>query len=71
LGDVLISAAFLTYIGFFGQFYRELLISTWKEYLVKSKIDFRKDISLVEFLSVPSERILWQRKGLPSDVLAT
>ena len=37
----------------------------------KSKIEFKKELSMVEFLSNPSERILWQRKGLPSDKLAS
>lgn len=36
----------------------------------KSKLLYKKEISLVEFLSKPSERILWQRKGLSADVLA-
>ena len=35
-----------------------------------SKLIYKKEISLVEFLSLPAERILWQRKGLSADVLA-
>lgn len=68
---MLLSAAFLTYFGFFGQYHRELLILTWKGFLTKGKIEFKKDLSFTEFLSVPSERILWQIKGLPSDTLAS
>lgn len=33
LGDVLLSAAFLTYIGFFDHFYRKVVTNTWKEYI--------------------------------------
>jgi dynein heavy chain 1 len=66
-GDVLISSAFLAYIGFFDQFYRELLMSTWKNYLKASKIVFTGELSAIEYLSLPSERIRWQSKGLPND----
>ena len=69
VGDVVLSAAFLTYLGFFGQFYRKLLIDNWKQYLTKAKIKFKADISLVEFLTLPSERIIWKSKGLPDDNL--
>ena len=68
-GDVLLSSAFLTYLGFFDQYYRELLFGTWKNYLTAAKIPFKKDLSLIEFLSLPSERISWQSKGLPADDL--
>lgn len=33
IGDVLLSSAFLSYIGFFDHFYRKIIINTWKEYL--------------------------------------
>ena len=68
-GDVLISAAFLTYCGFFDQFYRELLIENWKNYLNKANLLFDNNLSLIEFLSLSNERINWQSKGLPSDSL--
>ena len=68
-GDVLISSAFLTYLGFFGQQHRQVLYQTWKNYLTTAKIPFIKELSIVEFLSMPSDRILWQRKGLSSDDL--
>ena len=68
-GDVLLSAGFLTYCGFFDQFYRNLLIDSWKKYLTMSKLSFKKELSLVEFLSLSNERIMWQSKGLPSDNL--
>jgi dynein heavy chain 1 len=32
-GDVLLSSAFLAYIGFFDHFYRKVMISNWKNYL--------------------------------------
>lgn len=70
-GDVLLSSAFLAYIGFFDQFYREQLFSTWKNYLKSSKIVFTNELSVIEYLSLPSERIKWQSKGLPNDNICT
>lgn len=33
VGDVLISSAFLSYIGFFDHFYRKVITNTWKDYI--------------------------------------
>jgi len=42
IGDVLLSSAFLSYIGFFDHFYRKVVINTWKDYLSNSaSISFR------------------------------
>ncbi len=30
IGDVLLSSAFLTYIGFFDHFYRKVMMAAWK-----------------------------------------
>lgn len=68
-GDVLLSAAFLTYLGFFDQFYRQTLLKKWKSFVTLSKVPFKKDISIIEYLTSPSERIIWQSKGLPADDL--
>jgi dynein heavy chain 1 len=32
LGDVFLSSAFLSYIGFFDHYYRRMLISAWKQH---------------------------------------
>lgn len=69
LGDVLTAGAFLGYIGYFDHFHRQSLLSNWKEYVDTSGICFRHDISLVEFLSKPHERLLWKAHYLPDDNL--
>jgi dynein heavy chain 1 len=71
IGDVLISSAFLTYIGFFDFFYRKVLDEAWRGMLVKKNIAFRGDISNIEFLSTPSERLSWKGHKLPADDLCT
>lgn len=72
IGDVLLSAGFCAYIGFFDHFYRKVLTSSFRDYLETSAfISFRKELSLIEFLSKPSERLLWQSHKLPNDDLCT
>ncbi|CAD8134930.1 unnamed protein product [Paramecium octaurelia] len=70
IGDVLLSSAFLSYIGFFDHFYRKVVLNTWKDYLqAQANISYRQDLSLIEFLSRPSDRLNWQSHTLPSDDL--
>lgn len=70
-GDVLISGAFLAYIGFFDHFYRRVMLQNWKDYLKNTGINFRAEMSLIEFLSKASDRLAWQSHNLPSDDLCT
>jgi dynein heavy chain 1, cytosolic len=69
IGDVLLSGSFLAYIGFFDHFYRHSLMIAWKDFVDAQGIKFRQDMSLVEFLSKPSERLLWKAHYLPNDDL--
>ena len=66
-GDVMISAAFLSYCGFFDQLYRHLLITTWQKYMKEVGLKYKSDISITEFLSTASERVFWQSHKLPDD----
>ncbi|KAJ3439563.1 dynein heavy chain [Anaeramoeba flamelloides] len=70
-GDVLISAAFITYIGFFDQRYRELIVKNWKNYLNEIQIVTEKQLSLIEFLSEPEQRLEWESNKLPIDDICT
>jgi dynein heavy chain 1 len=71
LGDVFLSSAFLSYIGFFDHYYRKLLVSAWKGTLETYDVRHRSDLSLVEYLSNPSERLIWRSHKLPADDLCT
>ena len=71
LGDVFLSSAFLAYIGFFDHYYRKLLSNVWRNTLEASKIIYRSELSIIEFLSSPSERLIWKSHKLPSDDLCT
>jgi len=69
IGDCLVSGAFLTYLGFFDHFHRRSLIEEWRDALATAGIRFREDCSFLEFLSKPTERLVWQSNALPTDDL--
>ncbi len=71
IGDVLLSAAFLAYAGYYDQHSREVLFDTWKKFLDSANIAYRPDLARTEFLSDPDERVKWAANSLPDDDLCT
>jgi dynein heavy chain 1 len=71
VGDVLLSAAFLAYGGFFDQHYREVMWQEWAHHLSDANIKYKPELSLSEYLSTADDRLNWQSKSLPSDALCT
>lgn len=71
VGDVLLSAAFLAYGGFFDQHYREVMWQEWSNHLSEANIKFKPELSLSDYLSTADDRLSWQSKALPSDTLCT
>ena len=71
VGDVLVSAAFLAYGGFFDQHYREVMWQDWSNHLLEANIKFKPELSLTEYLSTADDRLSWQSKSLPADNLTT
>uniref|UniRef100_A0A914WXS1 AAA+ ATPase domain-containing protein n=1 Tax=Plectus sambesii TaxID=2011161 RepID=A0A914WXS1_9BILA len=71
VGDVLLSAAFLAYAGYFDQQLRQQLFHNWMHHLELAGIQFRSDMARVEYLSNPDERLKWQQNTLPVDDLCT
>ncbi|XP_037905377.1 dynein heavy chain, cytoplasmic isoform X4 [Hermetia illucens] len=71
IGDVMLSAAFIAYGGYFDQHYRNNLFTTWCQHLQSANIQYRADIARTEYLSNPDERLRWQAHALPSDDLCT
>jgi dynein heavy chain 1 len=70
-GDVLLSAAFLAYGGFFDQQYREDMWQGWCQHLNDAGIKLKSELSLAEYLSTADDRLGWQSKSLPADDLCT
>lgn len=69
IGDVLICGAFCTYIGFFDLFMRQRVTALWREKLDEAEIKQKEDLSIIEYLSKPSERLQWKQNALPDDDL--
>jgi dynein heavy chain 1 len=69
VGDVLLSAAFLAYGGFFDQQYREGMWNEWMSHLQEANIKFKTELGFNEYLSTADDRLSWQSKGLPADNL--
>jgi len=69
VGDCLLSSAFMAYSGFFDQQYRTALMTKWQGRLIDVGVKFKQDISVVEYLSHPDERLTWQANNLPADNL--
>lgn len=69
LGDGLIAGAFCTYIGFFDLFMRQRVMALWREQLEGNRIKQKEDLSILDYLSKPSERLQWKSNALPDDSL--
>ena len=70
IGDCLLSSSFLAYSGFFDQQYRNSLMTKWQARLIDVGVKFKQDLSCIEYLSHPDERLTWQSNNLPADNLA-
>lgn len=70
-GDVLLSAAFLAYSGYFDQQYRESMWQAWGAHLAEAGIKYKTELSFAEYLSGADDRLSWQAKSLPADDLCT
>eukprot|EP00698_Gefionella_okellyi_P021190 TRINITY_DN679_c0_g2_i1.p1 TRINITY_DN679_c0_g2~~TRINITY_DN679_c0_g2_i1.p1 ORF type:complete len:4462 (-),score=1316.63 TRINITY_DN679_c0_g2_i1:16-13401(-) len=70
VGDVLLSAAFVSYIGAFNQQYRQRLVSQWTQELSTRIIPFSQGAYPTDILSSEADRALWNNEGLPSDPLS-
>lgn len=71
LGDVLLSAAFLAYAGYFDQQLRHSLFTNWCCHLQQAGIQYRGELSRTEYLSTADQRLRWQASALPADDLCT
>jgi len=69
VGDTLLSAAFLAYIGYFNQGYRKTLFDMWVDTLNTKSVQTKIDMSIIEYLSAPSQRLEWKAHDLPNDTL--
>lgn len=69
VGDVLLSAAFLSYSGYYDQFLRDALFHKWMVVLQGAEIVFRQELARIEYLSGADDRLQWNDNGMPKDEL--
>jgi len=68
IGDALISAAFVSYIGPFSYKFRDgLWKGVWLDDIVAKKIPYTEGVDPLAVLATPSEQAIWQGEGLPAD----
>ena len=71
IGDILISAGSVAYLGTFTMNYREALVAKWKEKMEALAIRHTSDCSLVTTEGKPVQIREWNLAGLPTDSLST
>uniref|UniRef100_A0A183BLW5 Dynein heavy chain, cytoplasmic n=2 Tax=Globodera pallida TaxID=36090 RepID=A0A183BLW5_GLOPA len=69
VGDVLLSAAFLSYSGYYDQLLRETIFQKWMGILQSSQVVFRQELARIEYLSAADDRLQWNNYGMPKDEL--
>jgi dynein heavy chain len=68
VGDVLISASFISYAGPFSKQYRTSIINNdFKSYAIKKSIPMSKDLNPITLLVNDAQIAEWNNEGLPSD----
>jgi len=71
VGDVLISAGFVAYLGAFTGEYRQSLLENWSQVIEKEKVPVTgKHPSLMGTMGDPVQIRNWQIYGLPRDILS-
>lgn len=69
VGDTMLCAAFLTYVGFLDFQQRRILVQDWRDILESMGIHFKPQLSFVDYLSQPNQQLEWQMSDLPADEL--
>jgi dynein heavy chain len=68
IGNSLLSAAFVSYIGPFNAFFRERLWKqSWLPDIVSKKIPFTEGVDPLYILANLSDQAMWKKEGLPAD----
>ncbi|KAK5640059.1 hypothetical protein RI129_010870 [Pyrocoelia pectoralis] len=71
IGDILISAGCVAYMGAFTSTYRKDLITEWTEKCVVIDIPYSDNYSLITVLADPYNIRIWNACGLPRDNIST
>lgn len=68
IGNTLVAASFVSYIGPFSSNFRDpLWRDTWIPDIIALKIPYTEGVDPLTILSSPSEQAVWATQGLPAD----
>lgn len=70
LGNTVLAAGYLAYVGCFTQEYRQRLVKQWMAFLREKKVLFSPDWSLQKILGDQLKIRTWNIQGLPADELS-
>ncbi|KAK3932091.1 Dynein heavy chain 6, axonemal [Frankliniella fusca] len=70
-GNVLVAAAYLSYLGAFTAIYRRDLIQIWLQRCITLNIPASSTFNLISVLADPYDIRLWNSFGLPRDKIST
>ena len=72
VGDCLLAAAFLSYMGpFLSQYREEIMEKIWLPQVRRLNIPCNPDFNFSTFLSKPTQVREWNIQGLPTDLFST
>ncbi len=71
IGDVVISAGTIAYLGAFSTTYRAAMVESWRQRLKAENIPHTDGCTIRSTLSTPGQVRAWQVIGLPSDSMST
>jgi dynein heavy chain len=71
IGDVVVAAGAICYLGAFTTEFRNSLTKRWQKALVDGEIKHAEDTNLISTLNEPVILQQWQLAGLPSDSVST
>jgi dynein heavy chain len=70
IGNVILAAGFISYVGTFTMKYRDSLLKEWMKVCIDKKIPYSKDFTVERILGDPVLIRQWGIKGLPADSLS-
>ena len=71
IGNIILAAGYISYIGTFTAKYRDSLLRDWMKFCVAKKIPYSNDFTVERVLGDPVLIREWNINGLPADNLST
>lgn len=70
VGNVLLAAGYISYVGPFTAPYRDRLLKGWMAFAAKHRLPYSEDFAITRILGDPVVMREWAMQGLPADDLS-